>query len=169
MTPRPPTSPTSIPAVSCDPPSGSTFGLGATSVICSATDASGNQDTDSFDVLVQLGGNSLTSNKNSVKAGSVAGFTWVWEDYFGNPVDVGEGNQDIEARLGNCPSSSPDILNEDPGSSDIRPASGTGWQFNWQTVDDSGNSIEPGIYCVSVVLMTTSPPQTQSTEIRVRR
>ena len=53
-----------------------------------------------------------------------------------NPVDVGEGNQDIEARLGNCPSANADVLNEDPGSSDIRRASNDAWQFNWQTVDD---------------------------------
>jgi hypothetical protein len=40
-------------AVECDPASGSTFGLGTTSVACQATDASGNSSTGSFDVIVQ--------------------------------------------------------------------------------------------------------------------
>ena len=121
-----------------------------------------------FSVFVTLGtGSGLSSNKRSVKAGAVASFNWIWVDFLGNPVDVGEGNQDIEARLGTC--SDPlgsDVLNEDPGSSDIR-RSGGGWTFNWQTVDD-GIPLDAGIYCVSVLLMTTSPPQVQSTEIRVR-
>ena len=37
----------------CDPATGSTFALGSTTVICSATDAAGNTGTDSFKVLVQ--------------------------------------------------------------------------------------------------------------------
>ena len=39
--------------VTCEPPSGSTFGLGATEVICSATDAAGNKGTGSFTVTVK--------------------------------------------------------------------------------------------------------------------
>jgi len=160
------------PTVVCNPPSGTVFDVGTTVVSCTATDSSGNEDTGTFTVNVQLGGGGLTSNKNSVKSGSVAGFLWSWVDANGNPVDVGEGNQDIEARLtddGKCPSDNEDVLNEDPGSSDIRRAANDAWQFNWQTVDDLGDPIEAGVYCVTVVLMTTDPVQTQSTEIRVRR
>jgi hypothetical protein len=40
------------PALSCTPPSGSTFPVGTTSVTCTATDAAGNQATASFDVTV---------------------------------------------------------------------------------------------------------------------
>ena len=40
-------------ATTCDPASGSTFALGSTTVICSATDAAGNTGTDSFNVTVQ--------------------------------------------------------------------------------------------------------------------
>jgi hypothetical protein len=40
------------PIVVCDPPSGETFPLGTTTVDCTATDASGNQASGSFDVLV---------------------------------------------------------------------------------------------------------------------
>ncbi len=38
--------------VTCAPPSGSTYALGTTTVICSATDAAGNKATDSFPVTV---------------------------------------------------------------------------------------------------------------------
>ena len=41
------------PVVVCDPPSGSTFRPGTTTVTCTATDASGNQSTCSFDVVVE--------------------------------------------------------------------------------------------------------------------
>jgi hypothetical protein len=157
------------PVINCSPPSGTVFPLGSTTVDCTATDDAGLEDTGSFTVNVVLGGtSSLSSNKNSVNSGAVAGFTWVWEDYLGNPVDVGEGNQDVEARPGNCPSTADDVLNEDPGSSDIRLQTDGQWTFNWQTVDDFGNPIAAGTYCFSVVLMTTEPPQRQSTEIRVR-
>jgi hypothetical protein len=40
------------PALSCTPPSGSTFPVGTTSVTCTATDAAGNSATASFDVTV---------------------------------------------------------------------------------------------------------------------
>jgi hypothetical protein len=58
------------------------------------------------------------------------------------------------------------VLNEDPGSSDIREQGDFTITFNWQTVDDFGDPIEPGIYCVSAILLTTG--QKQSTELRVR-
>ena len=157
------------PVVSCNPPSGTVFPLGATTVSCTATDDGGLTDTDSFTVNVVLGGTSnLSSNKKSVNSGAVASFDWFWEDYLGNPVDVGEGNQDVEARPGDCPSTADDVLDEDPGSSDIRQQSNDNWTFNWQTVDGEGNPIAPGTYCFSVVLLTTDPNQRQSTEIRVR-
>jgi large repetitive protein len=40
----------------CDPPSGSVFKVGKTTVICSARDSAGNQDTKTFTVTVSLGG-----------------------------------------------------------------------------------------------------------------
>ncbi len=40
------------PTVACEPPSGSTFALGATTVTCTAADASGNSATDTFTVTV---------------------------------------------------------------------------------------------------------------------
>jgi len=41
------------PAVACDPASGSLFGVGTTTVTCTATDASGNAATAGFDVTVR--------------------------------------------------------------------------------------------------------------------
>jgi hypothetical protein len=42
------------PVVVCDPPSGSTFKAGTTTVTCTATDASGNESTCTFDVTVDV-------------------------------------------------------------------------------------------------------------------
>ena len=124
-------------------------------------------------------GSGLNSNKKAVKAGSVAPFTWAWTDRFGNPIDVGDGNQDIEARLridndgdgkiDECPSPSSDVLDEDPGSSGFQKQTDNSWQYNWQTVtvDELGNTIpiQDGDYCVDIILMTTG--QKQSTELKV--
>jgi hypothetical protein len=168
------------PTVTCTPVSGSSFPQGTTTVQCEATDASGNPATDTFSVTVQLGtGSGLSSNKKSVKAGSVAPFTWAWTDRFGNPIDVGDGNQDIEARLridndgdgkiDECPSPSSDVLDEDPGSSGFQKQADNSWQYNWQTVtvDELGNTIpiQVGDYCVDIILTTTG--QKQSTELKV--
>jgi len=160
--------------------SGDLFPIGTTTVTCTATDDANNSTTpDTFDVTVAdntISGSGISSNKNSVKAGSVAGFNWAWEDSSGNPVDVGEGNQDIEAWLmtgSDCSVPGPDLIDEDPGSSGIRRAPDGGWQFNWQTVYDAGHPrdgepLDPGQYCVSVSL-TSDPSQRQTTDIRVRR
>jgi hypothetical protein len=160
------------PAVTCTPASGSLFPQGTTTVDCEAVDRSGNSVADTFSVTVELGsGSGLSASKKSVKAGSVAPFVWAWTNNFGNPVDVGNGNQDIEARLkvDKCPSTSIDVLNEDPGSSGFQKLADNSWQYNWQTVtvDELGNtvSIQPGDYCIEVILLTTG--QRQSTEIKV--
>jgi hypothetical protein len=42
------------PVIVCDPASGSTFRAGTTTVTCTATDASGNQGTCTFDVIVEV-------------------------------------------------------------------------------------------------------------------
>ena len=62
--------------VTCDPDSGSTFGLGTTTVNCSATDAAGNKATGSFKVKVAYDFNGFFSpvdneqTLNRVRAGS---------------------------------------------------------------------------------------------------
>jgi len=159
--------------------SGDLFPIGTTTVTCTATDDANNNSTPgTFDVTVAdnvIIGSGLVSNKNSVKAGSVAGFNWAWENSSGDPVDVGEGNQDIEAWSKNgsdCTVLGPDLINEDPGSSGIRRAPDDGWQFNWQTVYNvghprEGEPLDQGQYCVSVSLLS-DPSQRQTTEIRVR-
>jgi hypothetical protein len=158
--------------------SGSLFPIGTTTVTCTATDDANNPTSDTFDVTVAdnvITGPGLVSNKISVKAGSVAGFNWVWENSSGDPVDVGEGNQDIEAWLMTdpiCEDIGDDLIDEDPGSSGIRRAPDGGWQFNWQTVYDvghprEGQPLDEGQYCVSVSL-TSDPSQRQTTDITVR-
>ncbi|MDH3490870.1 MAG: HYR domain-containing protein [Gammaproteobacteria bacterium] len=152
------------PVVTCDPPSGSAFAIGPTTVTCTASDASGNSSPDgTFTVTAELGiGSGLTSNKKTVKAGSVAAFTWEWTGASGVPYDVGDGNQDVEARPcldADCLTLGADMLDEDPGSSDIRETAGGGWQFNWQTVDEFGDPVASGDYLFIVTLLTTSQQQ----------
>jgi hypothetical protein len=48
------------PAVSCVPPSGSTFPIGTTTVICTATDASGKSSSANFQVVVQGASDQIT-------------------------------------------------------------------------------------------------------------
>jgi hypothetical protein len=156
------------PSLACSPSSGSLFLEGATTVNCEASDALGNTASASFTVTVelQLTGGGLSASKSNVNAGSSVPFYWSWLDASGNVFDVGSGNQDIEARAGSCPSSAPDVIVEDPGSSGFQEMSDKSWQYNWQTVDTFGNPIDSDKYCVSVILLTTG--QTQSTEISVR-
>jgi hypothetical protein len=155
------------PVIDCNPPSGSVFPMGTSTVNCTATDASGNSSADAFDITVEFGEDfGIISKKKSVNSGAVAQFTWAWVDSLGNPIDTGEANNDIEAQFGGCPSTSPDILNEDPGSSDIRQQSDNTIIFNWQTVDEFGDPIDGGTYCVTAILLTTG--QRMSTELDVR-
>jgi hypothetical protein len=56
------------PAVSCAPPSGSTFAIATTTVNCSATDAAGNTGTNSFTVTVRGAAEQLTTLVGSVRA-----------------------------------------------------------------------------------------------------
>jgi hypothetical protein len=154
------------PVIDCDPPSGSVFPVGTTTVTCTATDSSGNSSSDTFDVVVEYGLGGLTTNKKVVESGAVAVFDWVWTDAFGNPMPTGVESNDIEARAGTCPSSSFDILDEDPGSSDMREMSNFSLTFNWQTDDSEGVPVPEGPYCVTVILMLTD--QRMSTGIRVK-
>ncbi len=48
-----PDNPASLPTITCTPPSGSIFPLGITTVLCTASDASGNSTSGSFLVIIQ--------------------------------------------------------------------------------------------------------------------
>jgi hypothetical protein len=56
----------SNPKVTCDPPSGSVFPIGTTTVRCSATDASGNEALASFDVQVKGAAEQLADLRGAV-------------------------------------------------------------------------------------------------------
>jgi hypothetical protein len=154
------------PMVTCSPASGNLFAPGTTTVTCSATDSSGNTSADSsFDVTVELDASGL-SLKNSTKSGSSNPVSWAWTNSAGVPVNIGNGNQDIEARPGNCPSSSANVLDEDPGSSGFQQMADYSWQYNWQTVDSFGNRLPAGPYCVKVILLTTMQFMEADTRVR---
>jgi HYR domain-containing protein len=65
----------SSPEVSCSPPSGSTFRIGKTTVICTATDDTGNKATKSFNVTVRL-----PPTKDECKNGGWRGFGTVFRN-----------------------------------------------------------------------------------------
>ncbi len=71
--------------VACDPASGSTFGIGTTTVTCTATDDSGNSASTTFAVTVDL----VTSHTASA----------IW----GEPVGVGDGGTFAANRGRNLP------------------------------------------------------------------
>jgi len=54
------------PSIQCNPPSGSTFPIGTTTVNCTATDAAGNTASGSFDVIVRGAGEQLGDLKGLV-------------------------------------------------------------------------------------------------------
>jgi hypothetical protein len=80
--------------VSCNPPSGSTFPLGATTVTCTATDASANTATGSFVVTVQdtTGPVITVPSGISVEATSPAGAT---VSYDASATDVVDGTRPV--------------------------------------------------------------------------
>jgi hypothetical protein len=69
-------------AVSCDHASGSSFGIGSTTVTCSATDAHGNTGSDSFTVTVTLADTTApvvtVPASTAVEATSATGATATW-------------------------------------------------------------------------------------------
>jgi hypothetical protein len=58
-------------SVACSPPSGATFGLGVTPVVCTATDASGNRSSCSFKITVSGGPVIFTITPTNVEFGKI--------------------------------------------------------------------------------------------------
>jgi hypothetical protein len=136
----------------CTPASDTLFVLGTTTVNCTATDASSNEATASFDVSVLLSeGGGVGFGKTNVKAGSVVPLTWSWQDSAGNNVLLPATSQQVTVT--NCATG--EVVHfEDPGSSGLQLQVDLSWQNNWQTVDNiTGEDLPPGDYCVQVDLV----------------
>ena len=128
------------PSVSCNPPSGSTFPLGGTSVSCVATDASGNRsDPSSFIVTVV----DTTPPSLAPPAGITAEATSPAGAVVNYPLPTAS-----------------DAVDPAPSVSCDPPAGGTfpldGTSVSCVTSDASGNSSDPSILVVTVE--DTTPP-----------
>jgi hypothetical protein len=122
-------------AVSCAPPSGSTFAIGTTTVTCTATDASGNSQSGSFPVQVLNNAPTFTPPANiTVDATNAAGAV----------VTFTAGGNDLEdgARIAVC-----------------TPASGTTFAIGTTTVNctvtDTRGATATGSFTVTVKDVTT--------------
>jgi len=74
------------PTVGCTPPSGSAFDLGTTTVTCTATDATGNSSSATFNVTVKLAAPTLTG-------------TWAKPLDAGVPALIGRAGRNIPLKL----------------------------------------------------------------------
>jgi hypothetical protein len=124
-------------AVGCVPPSGSTFGLGTSSVICTATDDSGNSSNSSFDVTVQDTTAPSLSLPSDITA-EATGSTGAAVSYVASATDLVDGSV-----AANC-----------------TPASGSTFALGSTPVscsasDAAGNSASGGF---NVIIQDTSAP-----------
>ncbi|MGB5335751.1 MAG: HYR domain-containing protein, partial [Woeseiaceae bacterium] len=155
------------PSIVCEPPSGSLFPAGATSVSCTATDSGGNSASASFDVRVGYAdGFGIDPKKLNVRGGSSNPLSWGWLDSNGAIIDTSADTQILEFQ--ECGSTVPMFtVAGDPGSSGFRIKADNSWEYNWQSDGENGAPLDNGFYCVRVTSELTgqfleSPP------IRVR-
>ncbi|MGB5210434.1 MAG: HYR domain-containing protein [Gammaproteobacteria bacterium] len=161
------------PTLDCSPVSGSQFGFGSTSIACTATDASGNVGSGSFEVVVQylpLSGLDNNFPKPGVKVGSSVGLTWSYGAPDGSILGSGDIFPLIMASgplpgVNNCnsfvgpddPPGTPIVLRvEDPGDSRLRYQDPS-WRFNWQTVDETGANLAAGCYNIRLGAYARDP------------
>ena len=87
--------------VSCTPPSGSSFPAGTNTVVCVATDASGNTSQSTFKVIV-LGGSQLAIQSAVIVTWSCGGTLQVADDLNGPWVDVPGATSPYAAAVGSA-------------------------------------------------------------------
>ena len=87
--------------VSCTPPSGSSFPAGTNTVVCVATDASGNTSQSTFKVIV-LGGSQLAIQSAVIVTWSCGGILQVADDLNGPWVDVPGATSPYAAAVGSA-------------------------------------------------------------------
>jgi hypothetical protein len=146
--------------VSCTPPSGSVFPIGTTTVTCSASDSHGNKATGSFVVTVILkygfiGVQNLPPPPSKgFNSGSVIPLLWQFT-LAGAAVNSADLNPQITIT---GPSVVMTFTPQNPGKSSFQPptaANGWTWQFNWQTLGNTGASLATGVYSVSIAIPST--------------
>jgi hypothetical protein len=164
------------PIVACKAGGGQASGeglpLGLATVSCTATDASGNSATASYEVQVTYGDPvGIFVDKKNVKAGSSVPLRFGFAGAGGELVDSSGADPIVSSR--DCATGQKVVLSpgEFPGNSDLRyDASQRLWKFNWQTVLMDGTPIPGDAYCLQVTSLTTGQtiPETGFTRVRVR-
>jgi hypothetical protein len=144
------------PSVSCSPASGSTF-LGATTVTCTAKDASNNEATASFKVTVSFAFNGflppVDGNKtlNAMKAGSTAPIKWQIPDGSGGYIsDLSVVNRTTSGVISCVSGSNLDELEQyATGGTSLRyDTASNQYIYNWQSPKKAGT-------CYKVVIALT--------------
>ena len=142
-------------AVSCTPPSGSTFPIGTTTVTCTASDSHGNRATGSFVVTVFqqygfVGVQNLPPPAGKVfNSGSAVPLRWQFTSA-GAPFNSTALNPKITI---SGPNGTLTFTPQNPGNSSFQlptAANGWTWQFNWQTLDSTGKALPAGTYSMTV-------------------
>ena len=157
------------PVLNCSPASGSTFPAGTTTVTCTATDASGNSASATFEVSVGYDTSyGLIPKKRNSKAGSSNPLRWAWRDASGNNVNTANDMQMLSIVKCNDPSMVVLDVAGDPGTSGFRFGNDFVWQFNWQSDwPGTGQKLPKGEYCARVESALTGQTMT-SPSIRLR-
>jgi hypothetical protein len=144
------------PSVSCSPASGSQFAPGATTVTCTAEDASGNDSEATFTVTVSFGFRGFLApvdgNKtlNGMKAGSTAPIKWQIPDGSGGYIsDLSVVNRATSGVISCASGSSLDDLEQfTTGATSLRyDTTSNQYIYNWQSPKKSGTC-----YSVRIVL-----------------
>jgi hypothetical protein len=147
-----------VSAVSCSPASGSTFPLGATTVMCTARDAAGNTSAKTFTVTVAFSAYGFIGPGMSALAnvGSVVPMAWQYTTS-GTVIDAGSFVPMTRIfRLTSCQNGTQTgtafVDTAKPGSTtfNYKPSSST-WQFNWKTLNPPFTA---GCYNVYIDLTT---------------
>ena len=136
------------PAVSCDHPSGAVFPAGATTVTCTATDASGNTSSSSFTVTVTFAWSGFFQpidnlpTVNSVKHGSTVPVKWTLRDGAGGFIGDTTTVASITQTRSTCPAGAPvDAVEQTvaTGGTTLRwDATAKQYVYNWTTPSTPG-------------------------------
>ena len=145
-----------VTSMACSPPSGSTFVLGTTTVICTARDAAGNTATKSFTVTVAYASFGFVgpSMAKVANVGSVVPMSWQYTSA-GSLIDTGSFVPSTRIfRLTSCQNGTetgtPFIDTAKPGNTNFNyKASSFTWQFNWKALNPP---YTPGCYNVYIDL-----------------
>ena len=151
------------PTVVANPPSGSTFPVGTTTVIVTATDASGNSATTSFNVLVEAPraiDDTYLTNEDTALTIAAPGL-------LGNDNDTGGGSTTLTAILVSGPSSASSFTLNSDGSFNYTPAANFNGSdsFIYKVTNTSNAESNSAIVSIAVTSINDVPVATNDTYV----